>query len=261
MMANKVITLLNRPGLPSLLVALVCAHLVADFVLQSDAMVKAKSRWPVLFGHACTHAVMTWILVGWWGFWPLPLAVLIVHAAIDRAKLSLGPRVSAGTGFWVDQCLHLFSLLLFAAAWADQPRPSFWQSIGGEAPVRAMAIASGFIVCVRVSSIAIGHWVEPYLKRISPDGEARVATGNERGLPNGGRTIGQWERALIFLLVFAGIPTGIGFLIAAKSIFRFGELSDRKNRMEAEYITIGTLMSFGAAIAVAYATRMVAGAL
>jgi hypothetical protein len=37
---------------------------------------------------------------------------------------------------------------------------------------------------------------------------------------------------------------GVGFLVAAKSVFRFGELNDHKNRLEAEYITIGTLMSF-----------------
>jgi len=66
--------------------------------------------------------------------------------------------------------------------------------------------------------------------------------------------IGQWERALIFLFVLVGQLGGIGFLIAAKSIFRFGELKDPTNRREAEYITIGTLMSFGTAMAIAYAT-------
>jgi hypothetical protein len=69
--------------------------------------------------------------------------------------------------------------------------------------------------------------------------------------------IGQWERALIFIFVFIGQPGAVGFLVAAKSIFRFGELSDRRNRMEAEYITIGTLMSFGMAIAFSLATLFV----
>ncbi len=67
--------------------------------------------------------------------------------------------------------------------------------------------------------------------------------------------IGQLERALIFLFVFVNQSAGIGFLIAAKSVFRFGEIKDHKHRMEAEYIIIGTLMSFGYGILVAYATK------
>ncbi len=41
----------------------------------------------------------------------------------------------------------------------------------------------------------------------------------------------------------------MGFFIAAKSIFRFGELKDHENRMEAEYITIGTMLSFSWGVA------------
>ena len=73
--------------------------------------------------------------------------------------------------------------------------------------------------------------------------------------------IGQWERALIFLFVCSGQFGSIGFLVAAKSIFRFGELKDRDNRMEAEYITIGTLMSFGWALVSAYLTWWLARAI
>ena len=41
---------------------------------------------------------------------------------------------------------------------------------------------------------------------------------------------------------------GVGFLVAAKSIFRFGELKDSENRKQAEYIIIGTFTSFLLAI-------------
>ncbi|MFV0501856.1 MAG: hypothetical protein ACK5MH_09735 [Bacteroidales bacterium] len=43
--------------------------------------------------------------------------------------------------------------------------------------------------------------------------------------------------------------SGIGFLLAAKSIFRFGDLKDSKDRKLTEYILIGTLLSFAVAIA------------
>jgi hypothetical protein len=73
-----------------------------------------------------------------------------------------------------------------------------------------------------------------------------------RGLPDGGRAIGQLERGLIFLLVFTGMPEGIGFLIAAKSVLRFGSVSD--DRKVSEYVIIGTLASFGWAILASFAT-------
>jgi len=57
------------------------------------------------------------------------------------------------------------------------------------------------------------------------------------------------------LFVLSHNPAGVGFLFAAKSIFRFGELKDPAHRMEAEYIIIGTLMSFGYGVLLAYLTR------
>jgi hypothetical protein len=40
----------------------------------------------------------------------------------------------------------------------------------------------------------------------------------------------------------------VGFLITAKSVFRFGNLKESKDRQLTEYILIGTLLSFGIAI-------------
>lgn len=37
----------------------------------------------------------------------------------------------------------------------------------------------------------------------------------------------------------------VGFLLAAKSVFRFGDLRDDQDRKRTEYVLIGTLLSFG----------------
>ena len=55
--------------------------------------------------------------------------------------------------------------------------------------------------------------------------------------------------AIIFLLVLAGYPAGVGFLIAAKSILRFD-----KDPKASEYVIIGTRASFGWALLVSFAT-------
>jgi hypothetical protein len=57
---------------------------------------------------------------------------------------------------------------------------------------------------------------------------------------------------LIFLLVLTGQAAGIGFLIAAKSVLRFGAVKDEGKL--SEYVIIGTLASFGWAIAASAAT-------
>ena len=55
----------------------------------------------------------------------------------------------------------------------------------------------------------------------------------------------------------AGKPhEGIALLLGLKSLFRFGEIKDPANRKEAEYILIGTLLSFGFALAVAMSVKV-----
>lgn len=57
------------------------------------------------------------------------------------------------------------------------------------------------------------------------------------------------ERLLICCFILAGHFEAIGFLLAAKSIFRFGDLKEAQDRKLTEYVLIGTLLSFGIAIA------------
>jgi hypothetical protein len=73
------------------------------------------------------------------------------------------------------------------------------------------------------------------------------------GLINGGMWIGRLERLLIFLFVLYNISEGIGFLIAAKSILRFSET--KEDQRMAEYVLIGTLLSFGLAILISFIVK------
>ncbi len=75
-------------------VALVFAHLLADFVLQTDSMVRDKRRPPVLLGHVGIVAAASWVALG---FAPVPLLLLLVgvsHFAID-ARSCAGWRAGA----------------------------------------------------------------------------------------------------------------------------------------------------------------------
>ena len=76
-----------------------------------------------------------------------------------------------------------------------------------------------------------------------------------RGLPSGGRYIGWLERILVLLFVLSGYPQGIGFLIAAKSILRFGDIKNWHQRAATEYVIIGTFLSFAWAMVIAGLTQ------
>ena len=122
-----------------------------------------------------------------------------------------------------------------------------WAGPGGSWAYTAGILLAGFLVAVFGSGVLVA--------RIT--GRIVEENGLELdGLKNGGRLIGQLERALIFLLIMIGQPGGIGFLVAAKSILRFEEA---KKQPLAEYVLIGTLLSFSLAIAVSALTMWAAG--
>jgi hypothetical protein len=158
----------------------------------------------------------------------------------------------------VDQAVHLavitaiFLLIANTNIVLLQRLETFWVEWLGRDLFKFLILVSGVTVTLKCGSILIGLAVKPFTDQL-PKGEEGKA--GIRGFENGGKVIGYLERSLIFLLIFTGQPGGIGFLIAAKSILRFGEVKDQENRMEAEYIIIGTLMSFGYGILIAYATK------
>ena len=227
-------------------IPLVVGHLLGDFVLQSDTMVRRKAETGVLLLHALIVTVATTAVLG-----AVPVAALLVfitHVAIDWVKVHLMPR--RGTWFLVDQGAHLVALLVIAwvfreAAWANVWVSLLWEGEAGPYR-RVLAYVGGFVLCVPAGGALIGAFFHPLTEQVK---EIEM-----EGLRHGGRYIGWLERSLIFLLLVMGYPEGIGFLFAAKSIFRFGEIKEPRQRKLAEYIIIGSFMSFGWALLSAHLT-------
>ena len=64
------------------------------------------------------------------------------------------------------------------------------------------------------------------------------------------KIIGWLERFLIIVFIYIGYYQGIGFILAAKSILRYGEIKSELDRKFAEYVIVGTLLSFSVAITI-----------
>jgi hypothetical protein len=116
----------------------------------------------------------------------------------------------------------LYSLLVIAAAYGIAPWPSGW---------------------------VIGRVIAP-LKRSSGPGADMKALSIEHA----GRWIGYLERVMILTFVLLGEFTAIGFLVTAKSSLRF-----EATRVEGEYILLGTLYSFAAAVVTGVAATIALG--
>ena len=77
-------------------------------------------------------------------------------------------------------------------------------------------------------------------------------TDHTTSLSNAGKYIGYLERVMILTFIYAGHVEGIGFLLAAKSIFRFGDLNKPKEVCTTEYVLLGTFSSFTISILIGF---------
>ncbi|MCB1367370.1 MAG: DUF3307 domain-containing protein [Rhizobiaceae bacterium] len=235
-------------------IALLFAHLLADFVFQTRWMVERKSGFWMLLLHIAIVVLLTALALG---NWHIGLLVLVgfSHLIVDLIKSRwLGDDWRM---FSLDQTVHAVFLVVAALVWPMAFAVGFWAAPPA-AIVRVvplaffgnltgyMLILSGIILVVRTGDFLIGKLMAPLAAQLPEE------SGNS-GLQNGGRIIGILERALIFLLMLLGEMSGIGFLIAAKSVLRFG--STRDDRAMTEYVIIGTLYSFGWAILVGWIVR------
>ncbi len=240
-----------------LFICLLFAHIVGDFLLQTSDDVKNKYRPSVLSKHSAITGAMSYIFCGIWKMWPLALAVFVSHFFIDYMKVKLNRNIEERQIhiFLVDQVAHIFILALIVnvliALYSPLVQDIWWVKIFGMWYLRIVIFIGGFILTVRAGAMAMEMAVRPFLIQLKD-----APSNHPKGLKNGGRFIGQLERALIFLFVMAGQPSAIGFLIAAKSILRFGDIKGGAHRMEAEYIIIGTLMSFLLGLLIAYGARL-----
>lgn len=231
------------------LIALLFAHILADFLLQTGWMVRHKKNPMVLLLHAGIVAVLSYGALGFTGHWVV-LALAASHLFFDALK-TYWPN-TGWRAFLLDQALHGAAILIVATQFPDLYSLGIWQDYGmlGSPPAwlaripdgwvatlpLIMLLTGGLILATRAGGFFIGAFMNP------------LAMGAPEGLPKAGAIIGNLERALAFLFILSGQPQNIGFLLAAKSVLRFS--SAKEDRAISEYVIIGTLMSFGWVIAV-----------
>lgn len=210
---------------------MLAGHLIGDFWLQPESWVANKKENGIKSSKMLLHVVIVSILsflftfrLNLWWFVPV---IFVTHLLIDFFKTKLKDNIVA---FLADQLSHV--LVLWMLAWK-----------GTDAGIQQNAVvfwvyACGFILITNPIGIFIGK----FLNVIIP-GKNTLARTDVSGW------IGILERILTLIFITAGQFSGIGFLIAAKSVFRFNEAKEDGNK-KAEYFLLGTLVSFTLAIIV-----------
>lgn len=224
--------------------ALLLAHAAADFLFQPKAWVETKARPLTLLKHGLVVLLLALAATG--NPHPALLGLTLAHLCIDALKSRL---TTPGLGpFLADQVAHLATIGVLAVLLPDLWAGGLWADRLPALPALA-TYAAGAILATRAGQFAVAFLMQA---QGAPEPPAE-------GLPQGGTTIGVLERGLIFVLILAGELGAIGFLIAAKSVLRFGAVGE--SRAASEYVIIGTLASFGWAIVAALATRALAAEL
>lgn len=222
-----------------ILIKMLLAHVIGDFVLQPDGWIKdklkRKHRSIYLYLHIFIHLAALLIIFGIdFSYWLIYVVVPISHFFIDLAKINLHKKENARWLFTADQFAHLLVISGVAYLYYPEISPS----------VNLISSGNLFLfLCILILTYAYAVIMQVVMSRW----EVREDEENQ-SLPAAGKYIGMLERLFIFAFVLLNQWSAIGFLITAKSVFRFGDLSRAKDRKLTEYILIGTLLSFGLAI-------------
>src|SRR5690606_10091342 len=213
------------------------AHMCLDYFFQTDKLAQQKNeigfKGSFLYWHALLCFALSWLFSLQVDFVLYAAIIAITHFLADGFKPHLNNSKTLGRyAYFIDQALHLGIIVLVVY---------FFQKWRGIHPIfdidlnfKYILIITGYLVCLKPANI--------FIKEVVKSTETQVSSDNE--MPNAGKVIGVLERILTLTFIIISQYSAVGFLIAAKSILRYGN----NETLKTEYILIGTMLSFGIAV-------------
>jgi len=221
-------------------IQLIFAHLLGDFILQPDSWVADKENKKLksgyLYLHALIHTVLSFVFLWDPERWWIALTVGISHFMIDAAKLSFQTVKNKKSWFFIDQVLHILVIAGISLYFNEFGFGFLKDQNLLKAVAAAVFLTTPASVFIR---ILLSSWTPV------PETAGNIQT---ESLSSAGKYIGILERLMVFTFIMVNHWEGVGFMVAAKSVFRFSDLAQAKQRKLTEYVLIGTLLSFGMAV-------------
>jgi len=226
--------------------SLLTAHLLGEFFNGLKWFgERLRAPWRVI-ARAFAVALLSCVLLGN-AHWGIAICVIAVAAVTGGVQ---SRNSDSASWFIASHAIALLAFLGIACRFPDAAAQGWWVSVAPASAkyyFAALSCLSGLMACAPAGGTLIANAMKPFTDEIR---DANIA-----GLARGGRYIGWLERILVFQLIMIDQPSGIGFLIAAKSILRFAEIRERDQRVVAEYIIIGTFLSFGWGLFISVLTK------
>ncbi|NBL64026.1 DUF3307 domain-containing protein [Flavobacterium sp. NST-5] len=227
-------------------IQLLIAHFVGDFLLQPNSWIKHKiahkEKSIYLIIHCILHGMLSFLWVFDTKFIPYAFAIIVLHFIIDVSKLRFQTPKSARLWFFLDQFFHLIVLAAVTYFYSQINLNEIFINYK-----KLWIIILGIVFLSKPTSLIIKTLISIW----TPE----EADKSGHSLQSAGNYIGILERWFILCFILTGHFEAVGFLLGAKSIFRFGDLRMARDRKLTEYVLIGTLLSFGIAIGVSLLTQ------
>jgi len=222
-----------------LLIKLLIAHLLGDFFLQPASWIRDKTEKKFISGwlylHALLHGALSMLVVWDLKFWWMALIIAISHLLIDGLKMTFQNEKNGKYLFLIDQALHVSVIIWVSYFWSAAPL------LPGPLLTEEHLL---YLAAMLLVSMPASVLIKTMISRWMPFNEVK----ENNSLQDAGKYIGILERLFVLAFIVSGHWEGIGFLIAAKSVFRFGDIKEYEGLKLTEYFMIGTLLSFGIAI-------------
>ena len=265
----------------ALIAGLLVAHVLGDFYFQPAGWVKSRNTKhllsPALYLHALFHGVLAFFAllilslfttlatketgaaatgVSTTGLsaasitaieltplFLVAIGVMVTHFIIDAVKSYASPTTFA---FVIDQAAHIIAAIILWALLTQQFTPLLQHIYAIN--YHHLVLLLAYLTILSPTSIFIKQLLSPWTKELdeltNPKRTSElVQLPEQRTLAMAGQRIGYLERLLILTFVLLNQFAAIGFLIAAKSIFRFGDLTKSEDKKLTEYVLLGTLTS------------------
>jgi hypothetical protein len=238
------------PGLTTIALVFVSAHLIAEFVPSGAARWghEIASNRGAVVKHGFVHYGVAVLLAGFvqpalllsWRYQFVALGLTGAHVLLHKIERSLGVKATALT-LVLDQVVHfaasIAAAVLIAPAGATELHAWLYRARSHRDGL--LGILAIYTVVIFGGGTFIRYVMRPLLTGLS-EGE-----GPEQ-LEHAGMYIGWLERFLVITALVLQSPGTVGLILAAKSVVRFPEL---KSFRFAEYFLVGTLLSLSFAVA------------
>ena len=226
----------------NLLIRLLLAHIVGDFILQSNSMIQNKKCFSKYMAfHIIIVFLSTYLLI-----FSLKISLLVTfaHWLIDSIKQQVQSKFK-NFNILISIVHQLFHFLSILAMWV------FYFDLF-DSSLKALSLPfinykfSLILFAYLFVYFPSGSLIKLATQSIShSNANDKNQKTNEEELQHGGKLIGQFERVIILTLVLLNQFEAIGFLITGKSIIRF---ADHNSNLRSEYVLVGTMLSYAIAI-------------